>query len=59
MFNFAWFGLFFGMLNPFLALIEILILLVLIVLTTFRFAAVSRVAAALNGAFWWLNRPAS
>jgi tryptophan-rich sensory protein len=72
-FNLAWSGLFFGLRNPLLALIEIVVLLALIVLTTLRFTAVSRVAAALmlpylawvafatalNGAFWWLNRPAS
>lgn len=72
-FNLAWSWLFFGLQRPFLALVEIAVLLVLIGLTTLRFAAVSRLAAALmapyfvwvafatvlNGGFWWLNRSAS
>ncbi len=68
--NLAWSWIFFGMRRPLPALVEIVVLLALIGLTTLRFAAVSRAAAllmtpylawvafatALNGAFWWLNR---
>lgn len=68
--NLAWSGLFFGLRQPLLALVEIVVLLVLIAVTIVRFAAVSRPAAVLmvpylawvsfatvlNGAFWWLNR---
>lgn len=68
--NLAWSGLFFGLRQPLLALVEIVVLLVLIAMTAVRFAAVSRPAAVLmvpylawvsfatvlNGAFWWLNR---
>lgn len=70
-FNLAWSWLFFGLRQPFAALIEIVVLLALIAFTTLRFAAVSRPAATLmlpylawvafatvlNGGFWWLNRP--
>jgi benzodiazapine receptor len=69
-FNFAWSWLFFGMRRPFLALLEILVLLALVGATAVRFAAASRgaallmapyfawvaFAALLNGGFWWLNR---
>lgn len=69
-FNLAWSWLFFGLRQPFLALIEIVVLLVLIAITAWRFAAVSRLAAGLmlpylawvtfatvlNAGFWWLNR---
>jgi len=72
-FNLAWSWLFFGLRQPLLALIEIVVLLVLIGWCTLRFAAVSPAAAALlvpylawvafasalNGAFWWLNRTAA
>lgn len=68
--NLAWSWLFFGLKRPFLALLDIVVLLVLIGVTTLRFAAVSRGAAllmapylawaafatVLNGGFWWLNR---
>jgi len=70
-FNLAWSWLFFGLQKPFLALLDIVVLLVLIGVTAIRFAAVSRGAAllllpylawvafatVLNGGFWWLNRP--
>ena len=69
-FNLAWSWFFFGLRQPLLALLDIVILLVLVALTVGRFAPVSRTAAglmlpylvwvafatALNGAFWWLNR---
>ncbi|HMA43645.1 MAG TPA: TspO/MBR family protein [Gemmatimonadales bacterium] len=69
-FNLVWSWLFFGLQRPFVALLEIVVLLVLIGVTTIRFAAVSRGAAllllpylawvafatVLNGGFWWLNR---
>ena len=69
-FNLAWSSLFFGLRQPFVALIEIGLLLALIAITGLRFAAVSRTAAVLmvpylawvafatvlNGGFWWLNR---
>ncbi|MFN0180303.1 MAG: TspO/MBR family protein [Gemmatimonadales bacterium] len=68
--NLAWSWLFFGLRQPFLALLDIVALLVLIGVTMGRFAAVSRGAAlllapylawvafatVLNGGFWWLNR---
>lgn len=71
--NLAWSWLFFGLKRPFLALLDIVVLLVLIGVTTLRFAAVSRGAAVLmvpylawvtfatvlNGGFWWLNRQAA
>jgi tryptophan-rich sensory protein len=69
-FNLAWPWLFFGLRQPFLALLEIVVLLVLIGVTAWRFAPLSRAAAvlmvpygswvafasALNAGFWWLNR---
>ena len=69
-FNLAWSWVFFGMQRPFLALLEIAVLLVLIGVTILRFAPLSRTAAmlmapylvwvafatVLNGGFWWLNR---
>lgn len=69
-FNLVWSWLFFGLQRPFVALLDIVVLLVLIGVTTIRFAAVSRGAAllllpylawvafatVLNGGFWWLNR---
>jgi tryptophan-rich sensory protein len=69
-FNLAWSWLFFGLRQPFAALLEIVALVVLIGVTAFRFAPLSRLAAALmlpylawvafatvlNGGFWWLNR---
>jgi len=69
-FNLAWSWLFFGLRQPLLALIEIVGLLVLIAVSTWRFASVSWAAACLmvpylvwvtfatilNAAFWWLNR---
>jgi len=69
-FNLLWSWLFFGLRRPFVALLEIILLLVLIGMTAIRFAAVSRGAAllllpylawvafatVLNGGFWWLNR---
>jgi translocator protein len=72
-FNLAWSWLFFGLRQPLLALIDIVVLLALVALTVGRFAPVSRTAAglmlpylvwvafaaALNGAFWWLNRPSA
>jgi tryptophan-rich sensory protein len=69
-FNLAWSWLFFGLRRPFIALIDIVVLLALIAITALRFAAVSGPAAvlllpylawvafatALNAAYWWLNR---
>jgi tryptophan-rich sensory protein len=69
-FNLAWSWLFFGLRQPLVALVDIVVLLALVALTARRFAPVSRTAAglmlpylawvafatALNGAFWWLNR---
>lgn len=68
--NLAWSWLFFGLRQPLLGLIDIVLLLTLIAITAFRFAQVSRVAGllmspylawvtfatALNAGFWWLNR---
>lgn len=68
--NLAWSWLFFGLRQPLLALIDIVVLLVLIGVTMRRFAVVSRGAAillapylawvgfatVLNGGYWWLNR---
>ncbi len=68
-FNLAWSWLFFRLRQPFVALIEIVVLLVLIAITARRFAVVSRMAAllmlpylawvafatVLNAGFWWLN----
>lgn len=69
-FNLVWSWLFFGLQRPFVALLDIIVLLVLIGMTVLRFATVSRGAAllllpylawvafatVLNGGFWWLNR---
>lgn len=69
-FNLAWSWLFFGLQMPFLALVEIVVLLVLIGVTALRFLPISRTAAVLlvpyvawvsfatvlNAGFWWLNR---
>jgi tryptophan-rich sensory protein len=69
-FNLAWSWLFFGLRQPLVALVDIVILLALVALTVGRFAPVSRTAAglllpylawvgfatALNAGFWWLNR---
>jgi benzodiazapine receptor len=68
--NFAWTGLFFGLRRPDIALAEIIVLLVFIAATAWRFrrhdlaACLLLVpyllwvsfATVLNGAFWWLNR---
>lgn len=68
--NVAWSGLFFWLRQPWAALVEIGVLWVLIGLTAWRFAAVSRpaawllapylawvaYAAWLNLGLWWLNR---
>jgi len=68
--NLLWSWLFFGLQRPFVALLDIVLLLVLIGVTAIRFAAVSRGAAllllpylawvafatVLNGGFWLLNR---
>lgn len=67
--NVAWSGLFFGLREPGLALIEIVALLALIVWTTWAFERVDRAAAGLmvpyllwvvyaftlNAGLWWLN----
>ena len=67
--NLAWSVLFFGLQMLALALIEILVLLMLIALTTLAFWRVDRraglllapyllwvaYASALNGAIWWMN----
>ena len=69
-FNAAWSGIFFGLRNPGLALVEIMALWTLILVTTALFSARDRVAAAmmlpylgwvsfaavLNGAIAWMNR---
>jgi len=68
--NFAWSGLFFGLRNPGLALVDIGVLWVSIGATFFAFQRHSTAAAAmlapywawvtfagyLNAGFWWLNR---
>ena len=68
--NLMWSWLFFKLQRPFVAMVDIVLLLVLIGATAIRFAAVSRGAAllllpylawvafatVLNGGFWWLNR---
>ncbi len=68
--NGAWSILFFGLQDPAMALIDILVLLVLLVLTTWVFYRVDRwaghlmvpylawvaFAAVLNASIWWLNR---
>jgi translocator protein len=70
LFNLAWSWLFFGLRQPLIALVDIVVLLALIAVTIRRFAPISRVAAtlllpyllwvsfatALNAGFWWLNR---
>lgn len=69
-FNVAWSWLFFGLRQPLLALVDIGALMLLLVLTTWRFRQVARAAGALmlpylawvafatalNAGFWWLNR---
>lgn len=69
-FNFAWTGLFFGLRQPAVALVEIVLLAILIAATAVRFLRHDLIAAALlvpyflwvsfatalNAAFWWLNR---
>lgn len=68
--NAAWSPIFFGLKRPDLAFLVIVVMWVLIVLTTWRFLRISRMAglllvpyaawvtfaAALNGAIWQLNR---
>lgn len=68
--NLAWSWLFFGLRQPLLGLVDIVLLLALILVTTVRFAAVSRAAAllmlpygawvafatVLNAGLWRLNR---
>ena len=68
--NLAWSWIFFGLHRPGPALLEIMVLLVMIAVTTLCFRPVSRAAAALmlpylawvsfatalNAGFWWLNR---
>lgn len=68
--NLAWSWLFFVLKQPFLALLDIVALLVLVAVTALRFAAISRggamlmvpylawvlFATVLNGGYWWLNR---
>jgi benzodiazapine receptor len=70
LFNLCWSLLFFGAQRIDLALLEIVVLLCLVLITTLRFAALDRwagwllapylawttFAAILNGAIWWLNR---
>jgi tryptophan-rich sensory protein len=69
-FNLAWSLTFFGLRQPFAALIVIVVLFALIAISMLRFVVVSRPAAllllpylawvgfatALNAGFWWLNR---
>jgi len=69
--NALWSVLFFGMRRPDLALMEIALLWLSVLATMVAFARHSRLAgllfipylswvtfaAALNGAFWWMNRP--
>lgn len=68
--NFAWSPLFFGLRQPALALVDIVLLLGLVAWTAVRFFRVSKpagwllipylgwvgFATALNAGFWWLNR---
>ena len=68
--NALWSILFFGLKNPLLALIEIVILWLMIYETYVKFAKIDRIAgylfipyllwvsfaAVLNGSIWWLNR---
>jgi tryptophan-rich sensory protein len=67
--NVGWSALFFGLRNPFFALLEIVILDIAILATLVAFARIDRLAGlaiapylawvafatALNGAVWWLN----
>ena len=68
--NSLWSVLFFGLKNPLLALIEIVILLLMIYETYLKFAKINRMASfllipylawvsfatVLNASIWWLNR---
>lgn len=68
--NALWSCLFFGLRNPGLAFVEILVLWVALIVTLVKFARIDRLAAALwlpylawvsfasvlNGTVWWLNR---
>ena len=68
--NFWWSIIFFGMRNPILALVDIVIMWVLIITCIIKFKPLSKTAAyllipyilwvsfasVLNGAIWWLNR---
>lgn len=68
--NFLWSFLFFYFKNPFIAFIEILLLLVMIIVTTIQFYPISTTAALLfipyilwvsfatilNFSIWWLNK---
>ena len=68
--NFSWTPLFFGMQNPLLALLDILVLDITLVLLIYLFWQASTIAAMLlipylcwvsfatylNAGFWWLNR---
>ena len=68
--NALWSILFFGMRNPFLAMIEIIILWLMIYETYVKFGKIDKIAgylfipyilwvsfaAVLNGSIWWLNR---
>ena len=68
--NALWSILFFGMRNPFLALIEIIILWLMIYETDVQFGKIDKIAgylfipdllwvsfaAVLNGSIWWLNK---
>ena len=68
--NALWSALFFGLRNPFLALIEIVLLWLMIYETWFRFKRIDKTAgwlfvpylawvtfaSALNLSIWWLNR---
>jgi tryptophan-rich sensory protein len=65
-----WSILFFGLRNPFLALIEIVLLWLMIYETYLKFAKIDKIAGylfipyiawvsfamVLNGSIWWLNR---
>jgi benzodiazapine receptor len=68
--NALWSYLFFGLMNPTLALIEIVVLWLMIYETYIQFAKINKIAgylfipyllwvsfaAVLNGSIWWLNR---
>jgi tryptophan-rich sensory protein len=68
--NALWSILFFGLKNPFLALIEIIVLWLMIYETFIKFVKIDRIAGnflipyllwvgfatILNGSIWWLNR---